>query len=120
MQKQSSDPIRMNRTDIHIVIAPNDLCYAESITRFQVDMAMESEGLALDFSRTLKGVESVLQDESKGRYVLAVINDTPVGSLMLLVNGAIGTAVGIYGSKACMYHQLTAGMAFTRPCMTKS
>ena len=83
MQKQSSDPIRMNRTDIHIVIAPNDLCYAESITRFQVEMAMESEGLALDFSRTLKGVESVLQDESKGRYVLAVINDTPVGSLML-------------------------------------
>ena len=54
------------------------------------------------------------------RYILAVINDTPVGSLMLLVNGAIGTAVGIYGSKACMYHQLTAGMAFTRPCMTKS
>ena len=77
-QKQSSDPIRMNRTDIHIVIAPNDLCYAESITRFQVDMAMESEGLSLDFSRTLKGVQSVLQDESKGRYVLAIINGKPV------------------------------------------
>ena len=110
----------MNKTELHIEIAPSDLSYAPAIARFQVDMAMESEGYALDYERTLKGVESVLQDESKGRYVLAVINDTPVGSLMLLVNGAIGTAVGIYGSKACMYHQLTAGMAFTRPCMTKS
>ena len=83
-------------------------------------MAMESEGLALDFSRTLKGVESVLQDESKGRYVLAVINDTPVGSLMLLVNGAIGTAVGIYGSKAYTYLRTNARRASSRPCMKKS
>ena len=46
-------------------------------------MAMESEGYALDYERTLKGVESVLLDDTKGRYVLAVIDGKPVASLML-------------------------------------
>lgn len=73
----------MNKTEIHIEVAPEDLSYAEEITRFQVDMAMESEGMVLDYHRTLKGVEAVLQDESKGRYVLAVIDGKCVGSLML-------------------------------------
>lgn len=51
--------------NLHIITAPGDLAYAEAITRFQVDMAMESEGLALDHQRTLKGVQSVLLDESE-------------------------------------------------------
>ena len=70
-------------SNLHIITAPGDLAYAEAITRFQVDMAMESEGLALDHQRTLKGVQSVLLDESKGRYVLAVIDGKPAGSLMM-------------------------------------
>ena len=61
----------MNTPSTHIEVAPKDISYAETITQFQVDMAMESEGLALDYQRTLKGVQSVLQDESKGRYVLS-------------------------------------------------
>ena len=73
----------MNNRNPHIIVAPTDLSYAEAITRFQVDMALESEGLSLDFDRTLRGVKAVLQDESKGRYVLAIIDDKPVGSLML-------------------------------------
>ena len=73
----------MKNTDIHIEIAPDALSYAEAITRFQVEMAMESECLSLDYDRTLKGVQAVLQDDTKGRYILAVIDDTPVGSLML-------------------------------------
>ena len=68
---------------LHIEVAPSDLSFAEIITRFQVDMAMESEGLALDYQRTLKGVQAVLQDEAKGRYVLAILDGHPVGSLML-------------------------------------
>ena len=68
---------------LHIEIAPNDISYAPAIARFQVDMAMESEGYALDYERTLKGVESVLQDDAKGRYILAVIDGKPVASLML-------------------------------------
>lgn len=73
----------MDKTNLYINVAPSDLSYAEAITRFQVDMAMESEGLALDYERTLKGVQAVLQDDAKGRYVLAVIDGQPVGSLML-------------------------------------
>ena len=70
-------------TDLNIIVAPSGLAYAEAVTRFQVDMAIESEGLILDFDRTLRGVQSVLQDQTKGRYVLAIIGGKPVGSLML-------------------------------------
>ena len=73
----------MNKLDIHIKIAPSDLSFAEAITIFQVNMALESEGLTLDYERTLKGVKAVLQDDSKGRYVLAIVDGKPVGSLML-------------------------------------
>ena len=73
----------MNKTELHIEIAPSDLSYSPAIARFQVDMAMESEGYALDYERSLKGVEAVLQDDAKGRYVLAVIDGKPVASLML-------------------------------------
>ena len=69
--------------NFHIEIAPSDLSYAPAIARFQVDMAMESEGYALDYGRTLKGVGSVLQDDNKGRYVLAFIDGKPVASLMI-------------------------------------
>lgn len=68
---------------LHIEVAPSNLSFAEAITRFQVYMAMESEGLELDYSRTLKGVQAVLQDEAKGRYILAIVEEQPVGSLML-------------------------------------
>ena len=54
-----------------------------TIATFQIDMAMESEGFQLEYERTLKGVQAVLQDENKGRYVLAIHNGKPVGSLML-------------------------------------
>ena len=73
----------MNKLDIHIKIAPSNLSFAETITRFQMNMALESEGLTLDYERTLKGVKAVLQDDSKGRYVLAIVDGKPVGSLML-------------------------------------
>ena len=73
----------MNKTEIHIEVAPKDLSYAVAITKFQIDMAMESEGLTLDYQRTLRGVQAVLQDESKGRYILAIVDGKPVGSLML-------------------------------------
>lgn len=40
--------------EYHIEVSPHDLSFAEDITRFQVDMAMESEGFALDYERTSK------------------------------------------------------------------
>ena len=69
--------------NLKILIAPGDLSYAEAIADFQVKMAMESEGLELDYERTLSGVKAVLSDDTKGRYILALVDGIPVGSLML-------------------------------------
>ena len=55
----------------------------EDIARFQVDMAMESEGLALEYERVRRGVQAVMDDEAKGRYVIAQIDGAVVGCLMI-------------------------------------
>lgn len=55
----------------------------DSIARFQVEMAMESEGLALDYERVSKGVNAVMEDENKGQYIVATVDEVPVGSLMI-------------------------------------
>ena len=57
--------------------------HAEDIARFQVKMAMESEGLALDCQRVRQGVEAVFADEAKGRYVVAQCDGKVVGCLMI-------------------------------------
>ena len=69
--------------DKNIEIAAGDISYVDEITRFQVDMAMESEGLALDAERAYRGVRAVLEDESKGRYIIARCDEKLVGCLML-------------------------------------
>ena len=54
-----------------------------SIAQFQVDMAMESEGTALDHELVLKGVAAAMADESKGTYIVARANGEAIGSLLL-------------------------------------
>lgn len=56
----------------NIEITAGDIAYVDEITRFQVDMAMESEGLALNEDRAYRGVKAVLEDESKGRYIICI------------------------------------------------
>ena len=57
---------------------------AEAITQFQVDMAAESEGTALDREVGLRGVTEGLKDEAKGIYLVARNDEgKPVASLML-------------------------------------
>ena len=57
--------------------------HAEEIARFQVEMAMESEGLALDSERVRRGVDAVMADQTKGRYVVAQSDGRVVGCLMI-------------------------------------
>ena len=57
--------------------------HAEEIARFQVEMAMESEGLALDSERVRRGVDAVMADQAKGRYVVAQSDGRVVGCLMI-------------------------------------
>ena len=67
--------------DLEIVIG--NITHLEEITRFQMDMAMESEGTSLDYERVHNGVKAVLEDEAKGRYIIAKINEEAVGCLMI-------------------------------------
>ena len=69
--------------DKALEITLGDVLCVEEIARFQVDMAMESEGLALDYERVCRGVRAVLDDEAKGRYVIALLGGKVVGCLMI-------------------------------------
>ena len=53
------------------------------IAQFQVDMAMESEGLALDAEKVLNGVSAVMKDNSKGKYLVARLDEHIIASLMI-------------------------------------
>ena len=55
----------------------------EAITGFQIAMALESEGTVLDAERVRKGVAAVMEDDSKGIYIIARFEDRPVASLMI-------------------------------------
>lgn len=55
----------------------------EAITGFQTEMALESEGIILDSERVRNGVTAVMEDGSKGIYLVARTKGRPVASLMI-------------------------------------
>ena len=69
--------------DNALEIAVGDVAHVDDIARFQVDMAMESEGLALDYERVRRGVQAVIDDEDKGRYIIAQQDGKVVACLMI-------------------------------------
>ena len=56
---------------------------AEFIVESNVAMALETEGLTLDESVVGPGVEAVLADNSLGFYLVAEIDGSPAGQLMV-------------------------------------
>ena len=54
-----------------------------AIANFQIAMAMETEDLKLNPDIVHKGVKSVLNDSSKGFYLVTEINNEVVASLMI-------------------------------------
>ncbi len=54
----------------------------KQIVQFQLNMAKETEGIELHLPTVLNGVTAVLNDETKGRYYVAEINEEIVGSLL--------------------------------------
>lgn len=54
----------------------------ESIVKFQLQMADETEGIELDKQTVTKGVSAVLQDNTKGQYYIAEIEGNVVSSLL--------------------------------------
>ena len=55
----------------------------EAITGFQIAMGLESEGTILHSERVHNGVTAVMEDESKGTYIVARIEGRTVASLMI-------------------------------------
>lgn len=56
---------------------------APTIVRFQIEMARDTEDIALDRDTLERGVNAVFADPSRGRYLIAEDDGTPVGSLLL-------------------------------------
>jgi len=54
----------------------------ESIVDFQLRMARETEDIVLDKPTVTKGVSAVVEDDTKGRYYVALIDKKVVGSLL--------------------------------------
>lgn len=66
-----------------MIISKGSITDIEAITDFQIAMALESEGTRLDRDIVSKGVSSVMEDESKGIYIVAKESDIAIGSLMI-------------------------------------
>jgi GNAT superfamily N-acetyltransferase len=56
---------------------------AETIARFQTEMAFETENILLDKETIETGVRSVFYDPQKGKYFVAEYDDIVVASLLL-------------------------------------
>lgn len=66
-----------------MIISKGSITDIEAITDFQIAMALESEGTSLDRDVVSKGVSSVMEDESKGIYIVAKESDIAIGSVMI-------------------------------------
>lgn len=55
---------------------------ASIIARFQIIMAMESEGMKLDKEVIEKGVSAVFDDAAKGKYYVAEFKGELIGSML--------------------------------------
>lgn len=53
------------------------------LVSFQLAMALETEGLALDPDVLQKGVEAVIANPSKGKYFVTTFDGQPVASLLV-------------------------------------
>ncbi len=68
---------------MNIQIRKANLHDAKTIAEFNCAMAQETEHIQLDNKKVLSGVEALLQDSSKGFYVVAEIENIIVGQLMI-------------------------------------
>ncbi len=66
-----------------MVIRDARLGDCEAIADFNIAMAFETERLTLERTRVIEGVRAVLSDRTKGRYIVAEIDNCVVGQLMV-------------------------------------
>lgn len=66
---------------MNFTIRPATTGDAETIVRFNIEMALESESLSLEPEKVRRGVERSLSDPSVGRYYLAHRGDEILGQI---------------------------------------
>ncbi len=69
-----------------IIEQANKEMHLETIANFQVEMAMETEGLKLDLETVQRGVKSVFEDTAKGKYFVALNEEGKCIASLLTVN----------------------------------
>ena len=68
---------------MNFTIRPATIEDTETIVRFNIEMALESENLRLDTEKVRRGVEKPLADPSLGRYYLAYRGDEILGQIQV-------------------------------------
>lgn len=66
-----------------ITIRNANVTDAKIIADFNYSIAAETEHIELDRKRLLRGVTTLLNDDSKGFYILAEVGGRVVGQLMI-------------------------------------
>jgi ribosomal protein S18 acetylase RimI-like enzyme len=65
-----------------IIVRPATIDDALAIIDFQLNMAMETESITLDYPTVTRGVHEVFEDSTKGSYYVALDDKKIIGSLM--------------------------------------
>jgi GNAT superfamily N-acetyltransferase len=71
----------INSSSINIRTA--NICDIDNVVSFNVDMAFETEGIMLDQKKLALGVSAVLSDSNLGFYMIAEVESTVIGQLMI-------------------------------------
>jgi GNAT superfamily N-acetyltransferase len=66
-----------------VIIRPATLADGDIIARFNAAIALETEHLTLDPDRLLLGVQAVLDNSTKGFYIVAEADGCVVGQIMI-------------------------------------
>jgi GNAT superfamily N-acetyltransferase len=90
-----------------VVVRAGALSDAETIAAFQIRMADETEGLALEPETVRRGVAAVFDDPARGRYWVAEVGGRVAGSLLIVPewsdwrNGTVWWIHSLYVRPAC-------------------
>lgn len=79
-----------------ISIRKGTIADSETIARYQVLMADETEGMVLDSDTVLRGVRAVMEDDWKGFYLVSEVEGKVVGSLLITLEWSDWRAKIIY------------------------
>lgn len=73
----------MNRPQKPVTIRHANIDDVDTIAEYNLTMALETEGMSLDLDRVTQGVRAVLDDPSKGFYVVVEVKSRVVGQMMV-------------------------------------